>query len=98
MTNPDIDARAFWLELPPFAITMREAVRLSDYSASYPTGVTIGKTWRRQNGAFDQGFKANGGLPRWIICRYEEADDDDPKMAKIARYRAVVRVKMGRQT
>jgi hypothetical protein len=47
--------------------------KLYEYSASSPTGVTIGKMWRRHNGVFDQEFIRAGGIPKWVICRYEEA-------------------------
>lgn len=95
MTMSDTKALEFWRELPPLHITYAKAVALPDYSASYPTGVTIGKTWRREDGGFDHAFKAAGGVPRWRIMRYEEVDGDE-KMAKIASYRAHIRVKMGR--
>lgn len=46
---------------------------LYEYSATNPTGVTIGKMWRRLNGDFDQEFNRKGGIPKWVVCRYEEA-------------------------
>lgn len=96
MSMADNEARAFWLSLPPLQITYAKAMALPDYSASYPTGVTIGKTWRREDGGFDHAFKAAGGRPRWRIMRYEEVDGD-AKVAAITSYRAHIRVKMGRR-
>jgi hypothetical protein len=93
--------RAWWLALPPFAITYTEAKKLSEYSATNPTGVVVGKMWRRDSGAYDEGFKRKGGKPRWVICRYEEAPPKLDKrtgrmlkMCSIATYRAVIRVPM----
>lgn len=50
-----------------------EIKKLYEYSATNPTGVSVGKTWRRLNGDFDLEFKKAGGIPKWVICRYEEA-------------------------
>lgn len=101
-------ALGYWRALPPMRLSMTQARALLEYSASNPSGVTVGKMWRRHNGAFDHRFIAAGGKPRWVICRYEEApekivkDGPDPDswkhvaMCKIVTYRPVVRVKMGR--
>jgi hypothetical protein len=91
----DAESRKFWRSLPPLRITYAEALAVPEYSASNPTGVTPGKRWRRENGAFDHEFKAAGGRPRWMICTYEEIPGD-AKYVKNGRYRAVIRVKMGR--
>jgi hypothetical protein len=85
----------WYRSLPPLHIALRDLERLPEYSATNPTGVTIGKTWRRHNGAFDHEFKRAGGIPFWTIVRYEE-DPDDPKMALIVTYRPVVKIPMGR--
>lgn len=47
--------------------------RLLEYSATNPTGVKVGKMWRCHNGSFDQEFLRSGGIPKWVVCRYEEA-------------------------
>jgi hypothetical protein len=98
----------WWRALPPLPITMYEAVKLYEYSASNPTGVTIGKKWRRHNGSFDHDFVRAGGTPRWVICEYQKAPDEfmnfrNPdgegyiqkkvQMCKTVSYRAVIRVK-----
>lgn len=98
----DDEARADWLELPPFHLTMEQFKRLPEYSATVPTGVTLGKTWKRHNGAHDPAFRLAGGRPRWIICRYEDAPAQVirgklTQMCKTATYRPVIKVKMGRE-
>jgi hypothetical protein len=76
-------------------ITYAEARSLPEYSATNPTGVTPGKRWRRHNGAHDMSFQRAGGVPRWMICTYEEIPGDD-KFVRNGQYRPVIRVKMGR--
>jgi hypothetical protein len=83
----------WWRSLPTMRITMREALELGEYSATNPTGVTPGKRWRRHNGAFDQSFKRQGGVPRWIIRTYEAIPGDDKHVSN-GQYRAVIRVKV----
>ena len=83
---------AWYRSLPRMHISEQKMRSLPEYSATNPTGVTIGKTWRRHNGLFDSRFRANGGIPFWVIVRYEE-DPDDPKMALIVTYRPVIRVR-----
>jgi hypothetical protein len=63
-TLPHVDA------LPRIRMLAEEFTRLSDYSATLPTGATIGKRWRRLEGCFDTAFKQAGGKPRWIIGEY----------------------------
>lgn len=99
----DEHSLAYWRSLPPLQITMRKAAELPEYSATNPTGVTPGKRWRRENGAFDHAFKRQGGRPRWVICEYQEAPDEiDRRSGKVVRmcktvtFRPVVRVKMNR--
>jgi hypothetical protein len=94
-TTVDEAALLYWRKLPPFRIHMRDALKLPEYSATNPTGVYPGKRWRRHNGVHDMRFIANGGIPRWVICTYEEIPGDD-KMVKNGYYRAVITVKMGR--
>jgi len=51
--------------------------RLSEYSATNPTGAYEGKMWRRHDGAFDQRFLAAGGKPVWMLCWYGESEKPD---------------------
>lgn len=62
-------------ELPGLRLTQREFDPLPEYSCSIPTGTTIGKRWKRHEGAYDQRFRAAGGKPWWIIGEYIEAAD-----------------------
>lgn len=41
---------------------------LADYSASNPSGVYVGKMWRRHDGVFDVVFRSAGGTPEWLLC------------------------------
>jgi hypothetical protein len=111
MTTTDQQALTYWQSLPPLQITMHEALALFEYSATNPTGVTVGKRWRRENGSFDHEFKRRGGHPRWVICEYQEAPPQKQRvstgkgdgsweykmveMCEIITYRPVIRVKMG---
>jgi hypothetical protein len=85
----------WWRSLPTMRITMREAEKLLEYSATNPTGAYPGKRWRRHDGAFDHNAKANGLTPRWIIRTYEEVPGND-KIVRNGQYRAVIAVPMGR--
>lgn len=111
ITRDDI-ALGYWRTLPPWRVSdIRAFEDLPEYSTSNPTGVVVGKMWRRHNGADDESFVKYGGIPRWVICRYEEAkprmhrvldpetrtyEDQLVPMCKIVTYRPVVRVRMGR--
>lgn len=107
MSTVDDKALAYWRSLPPLRITFHEAEELYEYSATNPTGVVVGKRWRRYNGSFDEKFIRAGGKPRWVICQYEEAPSEQlmryaaktnsrtlqwVKLCKIT-YRPVIRVK-----
>ncbi len=92
------DSLAWWRSLPPMYGTFEELKVLPEYSATNPTGVTLGKTWRRHDGVYDCEFLARGGTPRWVICRYEEAEPEVirgklTEMCATVSYRAVIRVK-----
>jgi hypothetical protein len=76
LLSVDEAALRWWRRLPPMLITLVEMKRLPEYSASIPTGVVVGKRWRRHNGAHDVSFLEAGGIARWVICQYEEAPDD----------------------
>jgi hypothetical protein len=43
---------------------------LLEYSGSQPTGAYEGKMWKRNNGACDWEFLAQGGKPEWWLCWY----------------------------
>jgi hypothetical protein len=91
--TPTQEANVEWYRsLPKLPITLREFNRLPEYSASNPTGVIIGKAWRRHNGVHDHGFRNRGGIPFWVIVRYE-FDPADEKMALIVTYRPLIKVK-----
>ena len=81
----------FFPNLPKIYMTLEEAERLPEYSASMPSGQTIGKRWRRHDGAFDRRFIEAGGVPTWIICEY--AESDEPGMININYYRLCIRKK-----
>ena len=94
---------AFVAKLPRMVVTLQEFEQLSDYSASYPTGTTPGKTWRAQLNSFHHRFVRAGGKPRWIIRRYDPDappfDEKDKSTHQIAihQFRPVFRVKAGSQ-
>lgn len=85
----------WWRALPPLQITLNEALELREYSATNPTGTTIGKRWRRHDGSFDHEFIAAGGMPRWVICEYAESEKG-PGWVKTLFYRPVIRAKAWR--
>lgn len=70
-------------DLPILKLTLREFEELPEYSATYPTGVIIGKRWKRLDGLYDAEFKRAGGRPRWVIGEYVEVAGDKTK----ARYK-----------
>ena len=47
--------------------------KLAEYSTSFPTGAYEGKMWKRHDGAFDEEFKADGGMPEWLLCWFGES-------------------------
>jgi hypothetical protein len=76
--------------LPVLKLTCREFKKLSEYSASLPTGTTPGKRWKRLDGAHDHAFIRAGGKPKWQIGEYDPACPDDAKTIKINWYRPVI--------
>jgi len=97
MTVADHKYLNYWRSLPPLQITMAEAKKLPEYSATNPTGVTPGKRWRRHNGVFDRTAMSRGVIPRWVICEYQEAAPEmmpsreiDPETGK----RKIIKVEM----
>ena len=91
-------------EFPRMPITYQAMLALPEYSCTVPTGVKIGKMWRRYDGSFDRRFIERGGVPIWLIGVYEDAPAKyDPwkkqmvEMAQTVFYRPVIRVKMRRK-
>jgi hypothetical protein len=64
-------------------MTASEFKGLLEYSCSLPTGVLIGKRWKRNLHA----FCAPGTPPRWLMGEYEE--DDEPGYVRI-RWREIL--------
>lgn len=56
--------------------SLAQIMALPEYSCTVPTGVRIGKKWRRHDGSFDRDFMARGGKPVWLIGSYEEAPSE----------------------
>ena len=57
-------------------MTEQGFMKLKEYSCSIPTGVVIGKRWRRNVTAFMGGLK-----PHWVVGEY--GPHEDPKKAAI---------------
>lgn len=66
-------------------LTPREFETLPEYSASMPTGVFIGKRWKRLDGSHDRAFLAAGGKPRWLVGEYQVCAE--PTKARTVWYR-----------
>lgn len=56
-----------------YLIRARTLEELPEYSCSMPTGTTIGKTWKRDENAYDS-LRCGYGRA-WWIGRYEEHPD-----------------------
>ncbi|MDH2313081.1 hypothetical protein [Methylobacterium brachiatum] len=80
MTRPLRQPRDLIAEFPRLRLTPQQFDNLSDYSASYPTGTTPGKMWRRLDGAFDRAFIQSGGQPYWMVMQYDPAAPSDPEI------------------
>ncbi len=91
---------------PILRLQPEEFKRLLEYSASYPTGTTPGKRWKRLNGAHDPAFIRAGGKPRWYVLEYDPTAPSDadieamkkrgetpPKTIKINWYRPVISIR-----
>lgn len=72
-------------------LTPRQFLELPEYSCSLPTGTTIGKRWRRLDGAHDREFIAGGGKPKWIIGEY--LNSSGPAKVSIYWYKPVITVR-----
>jgi hypothetical protein len=51
-------------------MTRRTFNKLHEYSATFPSGVYLGKMWKRHDGGFDRRFRASGGKPVWKLVWY----------------------------
>lgn len=60
-------------------------MELSEYSCSIPSGCYPGKAWRRLNGAYDEKWKAKGGVPYWQLCWFGYSSDGDIKFCSNQR-------------
>lgn len=78
---------------PPLRLTKAEFEALPEYSASFPTGTTPGKRWKRLDGSHDQAFIDRGGKPEWWVGEFDPADDGKGPDIRINWYRPVIRVK-----
>ena len=76
-------------ELPKLRIRQRDFEALPEYSATYPTGQTPGKRWKRLDGSHDHNWLRAGGIPRWYILEYGQVSPDG-KTISILRYRPVI--------
>jgi hypothetical protein len=90
-TDTPLDVLKWIDKLPTLRLTAREFMELYEYSATNPTGVTIGKRWRCLVGSHDIDWCRRGGKPRWVIREYVAVAD--PKMAGIKNYRPIVIVR-----
>lgn len=68
-------------EFPRLRLTPREFAKLPEYSATYPTGTTPGKMWKRLDGSFDRAFIHAGGKPYWMVMQYDPAAPSDAAIA-----------------
>jgi hypothetical protein len=70
---------------PRMRIHWKAFQKLSEYSASYPTGVFPGKQWRRLDGAHDPRahlpkHHPKRVVPRWYILEYIATDETHCKV------------------
>lgn len=80
--------------LPLVTMDRREFDDLNEYSASYPTGVTLGKRWRRHDGAFDPSCPQSEWT--WLLCEYVECPEDPGYLTvKMSRVRFLDEVPKG---
>lgn len=87
-TNLPLGKSSWPLSLPVLRLSALAFHELYEYSCSVPTGTTIGKRWKRLDGAHDQGFIRRGGIPQWVIGEY--AENVDPTKVTINWYRPII--------
>lgn len=71
-------------------LTQSEFDALPEYSASYPTGTTPGKRWKRHDGAHDREFISRGGVPKWQVLEYDPECPDDAMTITVFTYEPVI--------
>jgi hypothetical protein len=84
------------MSYPRLRMTCREFMKLPEYSASYPTGTTPGKRWRRLDGAHDPRSRLPKSdprhfKPRWFVLEYG-AVSADGKTIEIKWFHPVLRL------
>lgn len=59
-------------------VTITDFRRLSTYSTSVPTGVVVGKVWKRGPHGGPRGFRHQAPLVEgnWLLGRYEDCAED----------------------
>ena len=98
LATVELDERV--VDLPPLSVDQDELAELREYSASIPTGTTIGKRWRRDLNAyvrpvvaclhFFDGAPVREVLPPlWVIGEYVACDE--PGMVGIEWFRVELR-------
>lgn len=67
-------------------VTQRDFARLDDYSASIPTGVCVGKVWKRGGPIVEDGQKVG---ERWVLGQFEE-DPTEPDKYCLTTWRELL--------
>lgn len=75
-------------DLPALHLTKAEFDALPEYSATFPTGTTPGKQWKRHDGAHDPSCDK----PVWMIGEYDPTDDGKGPNIKINWYVPVLKL------
>lgn len=79
--------------MEPLRTSKHDFEDLPEYNATFPTGTTPGKKWRRLDGSHDSAFILRGGKPRWMIGEYDPLDDGKGKKIKVNWYKPIIRVR-----
>lgn len=75
---------------PILRLTYQQFKDLPEYSATNPTGTTIGKRWKRYDGAHDLVWLARGGIPYWVVGEYALHLTEPEKYVRIIWYKLVI--------
>lgn len=76
------------MNLPTIQITKAEFDALPEYSATFPTGTTPGKRWKRHDGAFDPTCEK----PIWLIGEYDPNDTGEGETIQIYWYIPILKL------